>query len=396
MPKSGVQWDCLDIFTPLNTTGVAFTLEPTSLKYCGCCTLDTNTTLYAIDDQRGWVDPEASAISGLAVGTPTKRLVIAGDGRWNAGITGAVADGINYSGHGYTPINTTTHGMLWAYTDCLAKKGPILKTPADKFLVGADPVTGRNQQIDLSWEQLCLATGYELQVAKDQNFTLRINPEISNAHHIAAVTGSIYLDMDSTNETSPAAWIAPGALPEAGAIYWWRIRVYRSATTQLAWSPWSEARSFTVKAGFIVNTPYYGVQLLSPSNGGIGIPTKPTQFSWSPWQDATKYQFDLAKDPEFKQLITTATTTTTGYQYANALDYSTSYFWRVKALEVNGQDIPSDWSATFSFTTKAVPAIPAPPPATPAVPVWVWVLTAIGTILVIVILIFIMRSRTRI
>ena len=52
MPKPGVQWDCLDIFAPLNQTGVAFTLEPTSLKYCGCCTLDTNTTLYAIDDER--------------------------------------------------------------------------------------------------------------------------------------------------------------------------------------------------------------------------------------------------------------------------------------------------------------------------------------------------------
>ena len=53
MPKPGICWDCLDIFTPLTTTGVQFTLEPTSLKYCGCCTLDTNTTLYAIDDERG-------------------------------------------------------------------------------------------------------------------------------------------------------------------------------------------------------------------------------------------------------------------------------------------------------------------------------------------------------
>ena len=286
--------------------------------------------------------------------------------------------------------------MLWAYTDCLAKKGPVLKTPADKYLVGADPVTGRNQQIDLAWEQLCLSTGYELQVAKDQNFTLRINPEISSAGHIAAVTGSIYLNMDSTNMTSPAAWLAPASLPEAGAIYWWRIRSYKSATTQLAWSPWSEARSFTVKAGFIVTTPYYGVQLLSPNNGCQSCRTKPLAFSWSPWQDATKYQIDIAKDSEFKQLVVTATTTTTGYQYANSLDYSTNYFWRVKALEVNGQDIPSDWSATFSFTTEAVPAIPAPPPATPAVPVWVWVLTAIGTILVIVILILIMKSRRRI
>ena len=31
------------------------------------------------------------------------------------------------------------------------------------------------------------------------------------------------------------------------------------------------------------------------------------------------------------------------------LNYSTNYFWRVKALEVNGQNIPSDWSATFSM-----------------------------------------------
>ena len=147
--------------------------------------------------------------------------------------------------------------------------------------------------------------------------------------------------MDSTNMTSPAAWIAPGALPEAGAIYYWGIRVYKSATSQLAFSNWSEARSFTVKAGFIVNTPYYGVQLLSPNNGCLGCKVKPASFSWSPWKEATKYQFDLAKDPEFKQLVVTATTTTTGYEYNGTLDYSTNYFWRVKALEVNGQNIPS-------------------------------------------------------
>ena len=60
--------------------------------------------------------------------------------------------------------------MLWAYTDCLAKKGPTLKSPADQFLIGADPVSGRNQQIDLAWEQLCLSTAYEFQIAKDEGF----------------------------------------------------------------------------------------------------------------------------------------------------------------------------------------------------------------------------------
>jgi hypothetical protein len=382
MPKPGILWDCLDIFTPIATAGVRFTLEPTSLKYCGCCTLDTNTTLYAIDNE-----------SGGAART----------GRWwNSDLP--VAGGSVYA-VGYAPFMAPTvvpfnawgngpQGMLWAYTDCLAKKGPILKGPADQFLIGADPVTGRNQQIDMSWEQLCLSTWYQLQVAKDAAFTLRINPAISNAENITAVTGSLLMVMDATNMTTPAAWIAPGALPEAGAIYYWRIRSARSATQQIAASPWSEARSFTVKAGFIVNTPYYGVQLLAPNNACTGCKVKPAAFSWSPWKEATKYQFDLAKDPEFKTLVTTATTTTTGYEYGGTLDYSANYFWRLKALEVNSQNIPSDWSATFSFLTEPAPAPPASQQAeSPLIPLWGWAAIAIGAILVIVTVILIYKSR---
>jgi hypothetical protein len=200
--------------------------------------------------------------------------------------------------------------------------------------------------------------------------------------------------MDEVNMTSPAAWIAPAALPEAGAIYYWRIRSARSATTQIAASPWSAARSFTVKAGFIVNTPYYGVQLLAPNNACTGCKVKPSSFSWSPWKEASKYQFDLAKDSEFKTLVVTSQSiTTTGYEYSGTLDYSTNYFWRVKALEVNGLNIPSDWSATFSMQTEPAPAPPGPPPAEPPIPVWAWVLIAIGAILVIVTILLIYKSR---
>jgi len=369
MPKPGISWDCLDVFAPINTTGVLFTLEPSSLKYCGCCTLDTNTTLYAIDDE---------SYRGNLLG------------RWNNHRNDCTQPwNVNFPG--YTP--KLRQGMLWAYTDCLAKRGPVLKSPADGFLVGADPVTGRNQQIDLSWEQLCLATGYLIQIAKDEDFTLKIDPTMNSATNIGSVMDEIQIDMDATNMTSPSVWIAPGALPEAGAIYYWHVCVYRSATGQLAWSDWSETRSFTVKAGFIVNTPYYGVQLLAPNNGCIGCKVKPASFSWSPWKEATKYQFDLAKDPEFKSLVVTATTTTTGYEYDGTLDYSTNYFWRVKALEVNGQNIPSDWSATFSLQTEAVPEPPAPAPAESATPLWVWVIIAIGAILVIVTLILVFKTR---
>ena len=92
-------------------------------------------------------------------------------------------------------------------------------------------------------------------------------------------------------------------------------------------------------------------------------------------------------------MLVTATTTTTGYEYNGTLDYSTNYFWRVKALEVNGENIPSDWSATFSFQTEGAPAPAAPAPAEPATPLWVWVIIAIGAILVIVTLVLIFKTR---
>ncbi|MDD5313388.1 MAG: hypothetical protein PHO26_10170, partial [Dehalococcoidia bacterium] len=391
LPKPGVWWDCLDIFAPLSQRDVVFTLEPISLKFCGCCTLDTNTTLYAIDDERG---------------AGTRRTMNPGTGRWQGWNAGAVVLGINAGTGGYSP--GVNQGMLWAYTDCLAKKGPVLKTPADKFLVGADPVTGRNQQIDLSWEQLCLATVYQIDVAKDKDFTLRVITDVGAIgntipSYTAGVGTVLTPGVISSNfqhilvapavVTSPATWLAPGALPEAGAIYYWRVRVAQSATGQWATSQWSETRSFTVKAGFIVNTPYYGVQLLSPNNGCLGCKVKPASFSWSPWKEATKYEFVLAKNSEMTEVVKQATTTTTGYEFDGTLDYSTNYFWRVRALEVNGQNIPSDWSATFSFQTEPEPAAPAAPPAEPATPMWVWVIIAIGAILVIVTLILIFKTR---
>ena len=374
MPKPGVYWDCLDVFQPPTQNDVLFTLEPSSLKACGCCSPNTNTTLFAIDNETGLVWDGSISLSGDLTT-----------------ILNAVLIGRYLQTPGYNP--PANQGMLWSYTDCLAKKGPVLRTPADKALVGADPVTGRNQQIDLSWEQLCLSTVYELQVAKDAAFTLRVNPAISNLSNIAAVTGSILAVMDEVNMTNPGMWLSPAALPEAGATYFWRVRSFQSVTGQIAVSPWSETRSFTVKAGFIVNTPYYGVQLLSPDSGCMGCKVKPASFSWSPWKEATSYEFVLSKDSEFKQVLKQASTSSTGYEYDGTLDYDTNYFWRVRATEVNGQAIPSDWSAAFSFRTEEAPTAPGEPPAGQDTPLWVWLIIGLGAVLVIVTLVLILRTR---
>ncbi|MHB8084911.1 MAG: hypothetical protein ACYDHZ_03745 [Dehalococcoidia bacterium] len=361
MPKLGVPWDCLDIFTPARTDNISFTLEPSSLKACGCCTLDTNTTLYAIDDKSG--------------------------GKFEV--------------NGYNP--TTNEGMLWAYTDCLAKKGPVLLTPSDGGFVGADPVTGRNQQIDMSWEQLCLAIQYDLEIYKDQQLTMKVNPAITGAGasgaNITSVVGSISIVLDSVNVTAPGVWIPAGALPEAGASYYWRIRVTHSATGQIAVSPWSAVWSFSIKPGFVTQTPVLGLQLLSPKDNGTGWPIQPTSLSWTPYKEATKYEVWLAKDSDFTQMIKKAFTTSTAYLYTDALDYSKIYYWKVRSTEINGQPNTSDWSGTFTFRTVDSP----PPPPTKAEiekkqqqeenPGYVWVVIGIIVLVPALMLLLIMMSR---
>jgi hypothetical protein len=378
MPKPGIYWDCLDIYQPPSQTFVHFTLEPSSLKACGCCSPNTNTSLWAIDNQSGFSLDYAD-------------IAFTGDVDVFIAALSALLRGRYLHDPGYDPANR--RGMLWTYTDCLAKKGPALRIPADGALVGADPVTGRNQQIDLSWEQLCLSTVYELQIAKDKMFTLRVNPAISNEHNIEAVTGSIRATMSTANMTRPTIWLSPAALPEAGAIYYWRIRSYRSATRQIAVSPWSDVRSFSVKPGFIVSSPYHGVQLLAPDNGCLACKVKPLSFSWSPWKEANRYELQLSADSEFTRIVKQVSTSSTGYEYSGTLDYDTNYFWRVRATEVNGQPITSDWSATFSFRTEESPVVPDTTPAAQETPFWVWIVIGVGTLLVIVTLILILRTR---
>jgi hypothetical protein len=349
MPKPGIVWDCLNVGIPA-TNAVNFTREPSALKLCGCCTLNTDTTLYAIDDRA------------------------------------------------YAPVlGPAGIGMLWAFTDCLAKRGPALITE-DKMLVGCDPVSGRAQEVNLCWEQLCVADAYDIEIAKDDSFTIRIVDWVRG--------GAIVGFFGPADVTAPCAYFPAGGQAiggseiaawgnlECGHTYYWRVEVRRCATTQIVRSPWSETRSFTVKAGLPVTTPYYGPQLLAPNNGCLGCPIQPASFSWSPFKETTKYKFVLAADADMTQVVTEAEVTTTAFEYDGALNYSTDYFWQVMAIE----PVPSDWSATFSFqTTSEVTTAPSETsitgiwganhninliPGLPLVP-WIWVILAVVIILFI-------------
>jgi hypothetical protein len=357
MPKPGIYWDCLNTYVSNAPTGITFSREPWSLKLCGCLTMDTDTHLYAIDAR--FYDPVANL------------------------------------------------GMLWAFTDCFAKKGPALIT-ADGTLIGCDPVSGRAQEVNLCWEQLCVAYGYDLEIAKNKEFSIRVLDWVTPCADegwlvpVDRLIPCVYFPAGGASGTLASAIGATGGGDtdigggdglygnlECGHKYFWRVQVRTCATTQIIRSPWSEVRSFTIKAGLPVRADYYGLKLLSPDNGCRGCPVKPASFSWSPFKETTKYKFVLAKDAAMTQVVAEAEVPTTAYEYKGTLDYSTNYFWRVMCLE----PAPSDWSATFSFQTEAAPAPPAAPEAAPPTPLWVWVLIAIGAILVIVTLVLIFKTR---
>jgi len=358
--KPGIPWDCLNVGTD-DFAGIApcFTLEPSSLKLCGCLTMDTDTVLYAIDN-----DLYSCPI---------------------------------WTGSAVVGQQDRDDGMLWVFTDCLAKAGPELITE-DELLVGCDPVSGRNQEINLQWEQLCLATGYDIEIAKDSGFTTNVidwlsefDPLILSVPFIPAnpLAPACYFPAGADTGAWAGSAIALGGNLECGHTYYWRVKVRMDARTGLVRSAWSEARSFTIKAGLPVRADYYGIKLLAPDNGCLGCPVSPASFSWAPFKGTTSYKFVLAKDAALTDVIAEAEVGTTAYEYDGTLDYSTNYFWRVMSLE----PAPSDWSATFSFQTEAAPEAPPAAPEAPTTPLWVWVVIAIGAILVIVTLVLIFKTR---
>ena len=240
----------------------------------------------------------------------------------------------------YDPYKSV--GRLWAFKDTLANHSPWLISPKGNSLVYCDPVTGRNAQVDLTWEQLSLAEAYEIEIGKDKWFDLAVTAA-------APATNPFYIPNDLRY---PAYYIGAGLLPEAGHTYFWHVRVKRAATGQVIRSHWSYALSFTVRAGFpVAASSYPGIQSLQPCHEACDVPSYPMGFSWTPMQSTTSYRFVLSRDPGLSQPVIDQPVNATAYKLPWRLEYQTAYFWQVTPVE----PIPGDPSPIFAFTTENEP-----------------------------------------
>ncbi len=219
---------------------------------------------------------------------------------------------------------------------------------------------------------------------------------------------------------APAVQTASQTLIEGVTIYW------MARATAPVNSPWSDiwtVHTQTVTAAQAPAPTYPGGLAGSTTD----VPTD-LVFNWASFKWADAYEFQLAHDADMADLLVDATGdhalgNTTSYTHGEALDNSSTYYWRVRALLSGGAE--SDWSAVVGFQTEDVPVAPeptvinvpaaempeivipapiveiapapAPAPAAAAVdegtPPYIWAIIAIGAVLVIVVLTLIVRTR---
>ncbi len=253
------------------------------------------------------------------------------------------------------------------YTDTLSGVKVELESPADGAAVE------KTDSATLTWKAVSGATKYHVQVATDEAFTKLVVDD-------ANVTETTYNVTDLS----------------AGTHYYWRVRVVEPVK-----SLWSDTWGFAtaIPAPFTADTMTTAVAAgrISPAPGAANVRVKPV-FSWPAVPGATAYEIQIATDPTFAAGTFVVgepgkgeRITTTVWLCNTALDYDTTYFWRVRSVkEVSSPEITSvsEWSPTLYFVTE-----PAPPAPKPAVPGWGIAAIIIGAVIAISLIVVAARRR---
>lgn len=270
---------------------------------------------------------------------------------------------------------------IMVYDDTLAKVKPSLSAPEN---AQPDPVSGRNSQFVITWPAVSTGTEYEVEIYADAGCTaLVLSAPTAVAPAIA------YSPPDVTNP----GWVVGAGQLTSNRDYYLRLRVRNELSDDKIRGLWSAPVKFTVTISLPVTPPYIGPLLTTPDPDATNISPAPG-FIWAAVPGATEYELILAEDIGLTQLVagTPVKVKSTAWQSPNELDYSTTYFWRVRA----SAPLAGDWSSVSSFTTMTEPSPPPTPPPvlklTSIPPRLLWLTIGIITILLIGLIILTVRT----
>jgi len=205
---------------------------------------------------------------------------------------------------------------IWQFTTL----PPIPLVP--ELVSPANNVINQNLTMDLVWEAVDYAEIYQVQVSTASNFsTLLLNEELDD-------TEIEISDLDKAVK------------------YYWRVRAKNPGGT----GNWSSVRNFTTFPP-IPNAP----MLVAPANNA-NQQLLSLELDWNPVQYAEKYHLQLSSSSNFANTIVNNDNIAGISHEVVGLDYLSTYYWRVAAVNFSGT---SEWSDIYSFAT--IPPPPQPP-----------------------------------
>ena len=209
----------------------------------------------------------------------------------------------------------------------VAESGLAVKTPE----LGApeDGGVGLPTSVVLTWDSSARANTYNVQVDDDSAFT---SPLITS-------TG--------LEQTS-----LPVDELQHQTTYYWRVQ----ALGDTGASAWSEIWEFTTAAP-VVPEPPLPPALAGPSDQEI-VPIMSPTLNWNSVDGVTSYHLQVSTGTDFLDLSVDESAIEETSSALSELADNTIYFWRVKAVNEDGE---SDWSDVWQFTV----AVPIPVPAMP-------------------------------
>lgn len=164
--------------------------------------------------------------------------------------------------------------------------------------------------------------GYRIQLATSSNFAIN--------------TIERNVLVDDTLHT-----LSADLLP--GITHFWRVRGISAGGE----GDWSETWTFITQA--------FPVVLQAPSDNAINVAVRP-MFSWIDFPEAVGYRLEVHTEPDFEDPDYVLTDIpANNARLDEVFEYSTAYFWRVKATTLNGF---SSWSSVRSFTTISDVIVP--------------------------------------
>jgi len=202
-----------------------------------------------------------------------------------------------------------SYSGIWSFATIAAiPPAPILVSPA----YGATDISINPL---ITWGSVNGITGYDLQVSPYSDFaTYDINEQntVATSYQLHALY--------------------------ANRNYYWRVRSRNAAGV----SPWAVSM-------FVTRPALSGPILIQPENNSR-LSSLDVFFGWAQIPNISYYEFALSKYADFRTNIANPKTLTSPSMQIFGLDYSTTYYWRVRTLK--GTEI-GEWSQMYAFTTRS-------------------------------------------